>query len=62
MQRDLNTALRPIFGHIPHVFLIYNDLIIANETTCQNEDTLLKVIKAIQNANLTLNSGRSIFG
>ena len=44
---ELNAALRPIFGHIPHVFLIHDDLIIATKTTSEHKDTLLKVMEAI---------------
>ena len=52
----------PIFGHIPHVFLIHNDLTIATKTTSQLKDTLLKAMEAIQNVNLTLNLEKCIFG
>ena len=52
---ELNAALRPTFGHTSHVFLIHDELIIATKTTSQHKETLLKVMEAIQNANLTLN-------
>ena len=32
---ELSASLRPMFGHIAHVFLIHDDLIIATETTSQ---------------------------
>ena len=44
---ELNAVLRPIFGHMPHVFLIHDDLIIATKTTSEHKDTLLKVMEAI---------------
>ena len=61
-RSELNTALRPIFGHIPYVFLIHNNLIIATKTTSQHKDTLLKVMEAPQNANLSFNAEKCIFG
>ena len=61
-QSELNAALRPTFGHIPRVFLIHDNLIIATKTTTEHKDTLLKVKEAIQNVNLTLNLEKCIFG
>ena len=61
-QSELNAALRPIFGHMPNVFLIHDDLIIPTKTTNQHKDTLLKVMEAIRNANFTLNQEKCIFG
>ena len=60
-QSELNAALRPIFGHIQNVFLIHNDLVIATKTTIAHKDTLSKVMKPVQNANLTLNPEKCIF-
>ena len=60
-QSESNAALRRIFGHIPHVFLIHDDLIIAAKTTTEHKDTLLKVTEAIQNADLTLNPEKCNF-
>ena len=39
-----------------------DDLIIATKTTSEHKDTLLKVMEPIQNANLTLNPEKCIFG
>ena len=61
-QSELNAALKPIFGNMPNVFFIHDDLIIATKTTNQHKDTLLKVMEEIQNANLTLNQEKCIFG
>ena len=62
-QAELNTALTPISAHIPYVlFLIHNDLIIATKTTNQHSNTPWKVMEANQNANLTLNPKKCIFG
>ena len=35
VRSELRASLRPIFGHIVHVFFIHDDLIIATETTSQ---------------------------
>ena len=59
-QSELNAGSRQIFGHIPHVFVIHDDLTIATKTTSEHKDTLLKVMEAIQNANLTLNPEKCI--
>ena len=61
-QSELSAALRPIFGHIPNVFLIHDDLVIATKTTDKHKDTLSKVMEAVRKANLTLNQKKCIFG
>ena len=38
-QSELNVALKAIFGHITHVFLIQDDLIIATKTTKSTKKT-----------------------
>ena len=44
------------------MFFIHDDLIIATKTTSKQKDTPLKGMEAIQNANLTLNLEKCIFG
>ena len=61
-QSELSAALRPIFGHIPNVFLIHDDLVIATKTTHEHKETLSKVMDAVRKANLTLNKKKCIFG
>ena len=54
-QGELNTALKPILAHIPNVYLIHDDLIIAAKTFNEHNLALEEVMKAIDEANLTLN-------
>ena len=54
-QGVLNAALKPILAHIPSVYLIHDDLIIAAKTFNEHHFALEEVMKAIDKANLTLN-------
>ena len=61
---ELNAALKPIFAHIPNVYLIHihDDLIIAAETFNEHNLALEEVMKAMDQANLTLNPKKCSFG
>ena len=61
---ELNAALKPIFAHIPNVYLIHihDDLIIASETFNEHNLALEEVMKAMDQANLTLNPKKYSFG
>ena len=61
-QSELSAALRPIFGHIPNVFLIHDHLVIATKTTHEHKETLSKVMDAVWKANLTLNKRNVYLG
>ena len=57
-----HAALKPIFAHIPNVYLIHYDLIITGKTFNEHNLALEEVMKAIDQANLTLNSKNCSFG
>ena len=59
---ELNTALKPIFTHIPNVYLIHDGLIIAAKTFNEHNLALEEVMKAIDQANLTDNPKKCSFG
>ena len=61
-QGELNAALNPIFTHIPNVYLIHDDLIIATKTSTKHNLALQEVMKVIDKANLTLNPKKCSFG
>ena len=61
-QGKLNAALKPIFAHIPNVYLIHDDLILAAKTFNERNLALEEVMKAIDKANLTLNPKKCSFG
>ena len=61
-EGDLNAALKPIFSHIPDVYLIHDDLIIDAKTFNEHNLALKEVMKAIDKANLTLNPKKCSFG
>ena len=61
-QGELNAALKRIFCHIPNVYLIHDDLIIAAKTFNEHNLALEEVMKAIDQANLTLNPKKCSFG
>ena len=58
-QGELNAALKPIFAN---VYLIHDDLIIATKTFNEHNLALDEVMKAIDQANLTLNPKKCSFG
>ena len=62
-QEELNSALRPLFAHIPHVHSINDDLILI--IAAPNEDehnlSLEEVMKSISTAGITLNPGKCTF-
>ena len=61
-QGELNAALLPLFAHIPDVFLIHDDLVIATETLSQHKVAVREVLKTICDNDLTLNPKKCIFG
>ena len=61
-QGELNTALRPKFAHIPHTHLIHDDLILAAPNTKEHNTSLEEIMKAIEDAGITLNPDKCIFG
>ena len=61
-QGERNAVLKRIFAHIPNVYLIHDDLIIAAKTFKKHNLTLQEVMKAIDQANLTLNPKNCSFG
>ena len=61
-QGELNAALLPLFSHIPDVFLIHDDLIIASETQSAHKAAVRNVMETIFKADLTLNPEKCIFG
>ena len=58
-QGELNAALKPIFAN---VYWIHHDLIIATKTFNEHNLALDEVMKAIDQANLTLNHKNCSFG
>ena len=61
-QGELNMALRPIFAHIPDVFLIHDDLIIAAKTRADHNKALAAVMEALDSNGVTLNPTKCVFG
>ena len=60
-QGEFNAALKPIFAHIPNVYLIHDDLSIAVKTFNEHNFALEEVIKTIDKVNLTFNSKKCSF-
>ena len=54
--------LKPIFSHIPNVYLIHDDPIIAAKAFNEDNLALEEMMKAIDQANLTLNPKKCSFG
>ena len=61
-QGELTMALQPIFGHIPDVYLIHDDLVIAAETQVKHNVALKAVLKGASEAGLTLNPSKCSYG
>ena len=61
-QGELNAALKPIFAHIPNVYLVHDDLIVAAKTFNEHNLAFEEVMKVIDQANLTLNPKKCSFG
>ena len=61
-QGELTMALQPIFCHIPDVYLIHDDLVIAAETQEEHNIALIAVLEAMSKAGLTLNASKCSYG
>jgi len=61
-QGELNSAIQPLFAHIPLAHLIHDDLIIAAATPEEHDAALDQVMQAINAAGLTLNPQKCEFG
>ena len=61
-QGELNTALIPLFAHIPKAHLIHDDLIIAARNMKEHNETLHAVLEATSKAGLTLQPDKCQFG
>ena len=61
-QVKLNAALKQIFACILNVYLIHDDLIIGTKTFNKHNLALEEVMKAIDQANLTVNPKQCSFG
>ena len=59
-KEEVNAALKPIFAHIPNVYMIHDDLIIAAKTFNEHNLAFEEVMKAIDQANLTLLEKRKL--
>ena len=60
-QAELSAAFRPLFSHIPNVYLIHDDLIIATISFDEHLEALLEVMEIIKTKNLILNPKKCIF-
>ena len=54
-QAELNAVLKPIFSHIPNVYLIHDDLTIATKSIEEHLEAIREVMEVIKLKNLTLN-------
>ena len=61
-QGELTMALQPIFSHIPNVYLIHDDLVIAAKTRTDHNAALKAVLEAASNAGLTFNPSKCSYG
>ena len=61
-QGELNAALTPLFAHIPNVYLIHDDRIIAGKIFNEYNLAIQEIMKAIDKANLKLNPKKCSFG
>ena len=61
-QGELNAALYPLFAHIKGVHLIHDDLVIAALNMKDHNEALKEVMQVIEEANLTLNPKKCVFG
>ena len=48
-------ALKPLFSHIPNVYLIHDDLIIATKSIEEHLEAIREVIEIMKSKILTLN-------
>ena len=62
LEGELNSALRPLFAHIPHVHLIHGNLIIAAPNIYEHNLSLEDVMNSISAAGITLNPEKCTFG
>ena len=60
-QGELNAALMPLFRHIPDAHLIHDDLIVASKNIKEHMDSLDKVLAAVEQEGLTLNTEKCYF-
>ena len=61
-QAELNSALQPVFAHIPEAHIIHDDLVVATATKEQHEHVIEQVLAAIETSGLTLNLKKCVFG
>ena len=59
---ELNAAFKPISSHIPNVYLIHDNLIIATKSTEEHLEAICEVMEVIKSKNLTLNPNKFPFG
>ena len=53
-QAELNSALQPVFAHIPEAHIIHDDLIVATQNVEEHERVIELVMMAIESAGLIL--------
>ena len=58
---ELNKALKQLLGHIPEVFMIHDDILIATETEEEQYAVLDKILQLLEESGLTLNGEKCIF-
>jgi hypothetical protein len=61
-QGELTMALQPIFSHIPDVYIIHDDLVIAAKTKKDHNRALEAVLEALSKSGLTLNPSKCSYG
>ena len=61
-QGELTVALRPVFGDIPNVHVIHDDVIIGTKTDEEHKTAVTQCMEAISEAGLTLNPPKCVFG
>ena len=61
-QGELNSALQPLFSHLPEVHVIHDDIVVATENEVLHVEVMVKVLGVLSRAGLTLNQEKCTFG
>ena len=61
-QGELNSAIRPVYAHIPQAHIIHDNLVITTKPHEDHSKVVEQVLKATRDAGITLNPKKCMFG
>ena len=61
-QAELNAALKPIFSHVPNVYLIHDGLIITTKSSEQHLEAIREAMQVIKSKNPFFDPNKCTFG